>query len=113
MSIGVRIIRKAAALGQPISAHESHAGIKSRSYHRDANIVWIGVGKSFKYEFEWSNARIPALAAVSPNLETGPRLSIDLQLNSDQKAHLGSMQHQDLDSISNILRFHRVSWLLL
>jgi hypothetical protein len=52
VSIGVRIIRKAAALGQPISARESYAGIKSRSYHRDANIVWKGVGKSFKYEFE-------------------------------------------------------------
>jgi hypothetical protein len=35
-------------------------------------MVLIGEGKSFKYEFDWSKARIPALAAVSPNLETGP-----------------------------------------
>lgn len=31
-----------------------------------------GEGKSFKYEFDWSKARIPALAAVSPNLDIGP-----------------------------------------
>jgi hypothetical protein len=42
------------------------------SYHKEANMVLIGEGKSFKYEFDWSNARIPAFAAVSPNLETGP-----------------------------------------
>jgi hypothetical protein len=72
----------------------------------------MGVGKSFKYEFEWSSARIPALAAVSPNLETGPTLSTDVQLKTGQKSYLGSMQHQDLDSIANIPRFHRVSWLL-
>jgi hypothetical protein len=32
----------------------------------------MGDGKFFRYEFDWSKARIPALAAVSPNLETGP-----------------------------------------
>jgi hypothetical protein len=35
-------------------------------------MVWIGEGKFFKYEFDWSKASIPAFAAVSPNLETGP-----------------------------------------
>ena len=35
-------------------------------------IVLIGEGSPFKYEFESSRASIPALAAVSPNLETGP-----------------------------------------
>jgi hypothetical protein len=38
-------------------------------------MVLIGEGKSFKYEFDWSKARIPAFAAVSPNLETGPTQS--------------------------------------
>jgi hypothetical protein len=41
-------------------------------------MVLIGEGKFFKYEFDWSKARIPAFAAVSPNLETGPT-----QLSSD------------------------------
>jgi hypothetical protein len=41
-------------------------------YHKEANMVLIGEGKPFKYEFDWSKARIPAFAAVSPNLETGP-----------------------------------------
>jgi hypothetical protein len=35
-------------------------------------MVLIGEGKPFKYEFDWSKARMPAFAAVSPNLETGP-----------------------------------------
>jgi hypothetical protein len=42
-------------------------------------MVLIGEGRSFKYEFDWSNARIPALAAVSPNLETGPTKSNHVQ----------------------------------
>jgi hypothetical protein len=42
------------------------------SYQREAKIVLIGEGKFFKYEFDCSKARIPAFAAVSPNLETGP-----------------------------------------
>jgi hypothetical protein len=46
---------------------------KLRPYQREAKIVLIGEGKFFKYEFDWSKARIPAFAAVSPNLETGPR----------------------------------------
>lgn len=35
-------------------------------------MVLIGDGRSFKYEFDWSKAKIPALAAVSPNRESGP-----------------------------------------
>lgn len=35
-------------------------------------MVFMGDGRFFKYGFDWSKARIPALAAVSPNLETGP-----------------------------------------
>lgn len=48
----------------------------------------IGVGKSFKYEFDWSKARIPALAAVSPNLETGPELLLYLNRSSIRKLTL-------------------------
>ena len=43
-----------------------------RHYHRDAKMVLMGEGRSLRYEFDCSKARIPALAAVSPNLETGP-----------------------------------------
>lgn len=43
-----------------------------RAYHRAAKIVCIGEGKSFRYELDLSKARIPALAAVSPNLDIGP-----------------------------------------
>ena len=35
-------------------------------------MVLIGEGKFFIYEFDCSKARIPALAAVSPNREIGP-----------------------------------------
>lgn len=38
----------------------------------DAKTVLMGEGSRFRYGLEWSNARIPAFAAVSPNLETGP-----------------------------------------
>ena len=56
-----------------MSARKIHGGDDLRGkYHREAKIVLIGEGKFFKYEFDWSKARIPALAAVSPNLETGP-----------------------------------------
>jgi hypothetical protein len=59
-------------------------------YHRDAKIVLIGEGKSFKYEFDWSKARIPALAAVSPNLETGPAQLIHIiWCGIDQSTYLG------------------------
>lgn len=49
-------------------------------YHRDAKIVLMGDGRVFKYGFDWSRARMPALAAVSPNLETGPVLSQNEEL---------------------------------
>lgn len=47
-------------------------GDNLRPYHNDAKMVLTGGGRFFKYEFDWSRARIPAFAAVSPNLETGP-----------------------------------------
>jgi len=48
------------------------------THHRDANMVLMGEGRNFKYEFDWSSAKIPALAAVSPNLDTGPiQLKLD------------------------------------
>jgi hypothetical protein len=47
-------------------------GMGLGKYQRETKIVLIGDGRSFKYEFDCSKARIPALAAVSPNLETGP-----------------------------------------
>ena len=53
VSIGVKIILKPAAA-------------------REAKIVLTNAGRCFMYEFDWSNARIPALAAVSPKRETGP-----------------------------------------
>jgi len=54
------------------------------AYHKDTKMVLIGEGRSFKYEFDWSRARIPALAAVSPNLATGPtQLSLYTISNSE------------------------------
>ena len=43
-----------------------------KPHHKEAKMVLIGEGKFFMYEFDCSRARMPALAAVSPNLETGP-----------------------------------------
>lgn len=44
------------------------------TYHREAKMVLMGEGRSFRNEFDCSRARIPTLAAVSPNLETGPSM---------------------------------------
>lgn len=44
-------------------------------YLREAKTVFAGDGKCFKYEFDCSSARIPAFAAVSPNLASGPKYS--------------------------------------
>lgn len=49
-----------------------HKTAQREQYHKEAKIVLMGEGRSFKYELDWSRARIPALAAVSPNRETGP-----------------------------------------
>src|SRR4051812_45569070 len=74
VSIGVRIMRNAAALrDELLSIHDSLSN--SSTYQRDAKIVWIGKGSLAKYVFDWSKAKIPALAPVSPNLPTGPMLS--------------------------------------
>jgi hypothetical protein len=81
-------------------------------YHREAKTVLIGEGKFFKYEFDCSKARIPALAAVSPNLETGPAVKFipyDRSLRSEESTYLGQVQRQFLDNIAEILRFGRVS----
>lgn len=50
-------------------------------------MVLIGEGKPFKYEFDWSKARIPAFAAVSPNLATGPTPSDHAIRNQATKPH--------------------------
>lgn len=42
------------------------------AYHRETKMVWISDGRFLRYEFECSSAKMPALAAVSPNRETGP-----------------------------------------
>lgn len=47
-----------------------------KSYQADENMVLVGVGKFFRYEFVASKANIPAFAAVSPNRETGAGLSV-------------------------------------
>jgi hypothetical protein len=73
-------------------------------------MVLIGEGKSFKYEFDESKARMPALAAVSPNRETGPKLSDQSHgMEIGRRDYLGRVQLQVLDSISNILRLHTES----
>jgi hypothetical protein len=55
-------------------------------YQRETKIVLIGEGKSFRYELDASKARMPALAAVSPNRATGPTLSIScLSKNGKEK----------------------------
>lgn len=74
VSIGVRIILKLAALRAAlISSRFIGKANKTNTYHKEAKMVLIGEGRFFKYGFDWSKARIPALAAVSPNLESGPR----------------------------------------
>jgi hypothetical protein len=46
--------------------------LRVKAYLSDANTVLMGEGRSFKYEFDWRRASMPALAAVSPNRATGP-----------------------------------------
>lgn len=50
------------------------------TYQREAKIVLMGEGNLLKYGFDWSNASIPALAAVSPNLATGPLHNLSFTL---------------------------------
>ena len=53
VSIGVRIIRKAAAA-------------------RDAKTVCASAGRCLRYLFDLRSARMPTFAAVSPKRDTGP-----------------------------------------
>lgn len=46
--------------------------IGEQTYQSEAKMVLMGEGRVFRYEFDWSRARMPALAAVSPNRDTGP-----------------------------------------
>lgn len=52
--------------------------MRNKAAHADAKTVLIGDGKPARYPFELSNAKIPAFAAVSPNLATGPWTSAAL-----------------------------------